>query len=95
MKTRHCHVICFDITDDKKRRRVVKILEGAGIRVQKSVFECWLTDTQSQNIKSRLEAEIDLTNDSIRTYLLCDNCLKKIEITGKGIFTEHTEVIVI
>ena len=33
-------LICFDIEDDKTRRRVSRLLEKWGIRVQKSVFEC-------------------------------------------------------
>ena len=34
------YVVCFDISDNRVRYRVVKVLKGCGRRVQKSVFEC-------------------------------------------------------
>jgi len=35
--------VCYDLSDDRERRRVDKLLTGFGFRVQKSVFECRLT----------------------------------------------------
>ena len=39
-------VVAYDISDDKRRLKVVKILEKSGIRINYSVFECMLTRTQ-------------------------------------------------
>ena len=41
-------LVSYDISDDKRRRKVCKILEGYGYRVQYSVFECDLDDKKIQ-----------------------------------------------
>lgn len=78
-------VVSYDITEDRARRRVVKILEDYGGRVQKSVFECAnVTEAQFLKLKNRLEDEIDATTDSLRYYILCRGCIDKIEFVGIG-----------
>jgi CRISPR-associated protein Cas2 len=37
-------LVTYDISDNKRRTKLATFLEGYGRRVQKSVFECWLTD---------------------------------------------------
>ena len=39
-------VVAYDITATKRRNKVVSILEKYGIRSNKSVFECMLTENQ-------------------------------------------------
>ena len=34
------YTVAYDITDDKRRNRVAKILKDFGTRIQYSVFEC-------------------------------------------------------
>ena len=78
-------VICFDISDDRIRYRVVKALKGFGYRVQKSVFECpSLTEKQFLKLQEQFEALIDHEQDSVRYYLLCRNCIRAVEWTGPG-----------
>jgi len=79
------YLVCFDIVDDRIRYRVVKILKGYGVRVQKSVFECpSLTEEQFLKLKQRMEECIDATQDSVRYYLLCKRCVHKAEYSGLG-----------
>lgn len=79
------YLICFDITDDAVRNRVVKVLKGRGYRVQKSVFESPdLTEKQFLKLKDRLEGLIDMTTDSVRYYRQCRGCLKDFEFSGTG-----------
>ncbi len=77
-------LITYDIVDDRRRTKVQKILEGCGTRVQYSVFECWLTVTEWKNLQKRLVAEIEPREDSIRHYLLCQECVPKVYVSGKG-----------
>ncbi|UAA40361.1 CRISPR-associated endonuclease Cas2 [Paraneptunicella aestuarii] len=70
------YVVCFDISDDKVRRNVVKALMQYGDRVQYSVFELAfkrLGDMQKMQIK--LEALLE-PGDEIRFYRLCHQCRK-------------------
>ncbi len=39
-------VVCFDVCDDKRLRRIARELGNFGVRVQKSVFECHLDDSE-------------------------------------------------
>ena len=78
-------LVCFDIVDDRKRSRTVKIIKEYGQRVQKSVFECsGLTEERFLKMKGRLDGTIDATEDTVRYYLLCRGCLKKVEFSGIG-----------
>ena len=92
---KHLYLVCFDIVSDRTRYRVVKILLKFGARVQKSVFECLLDDRQYVDMKSKIEAKISFSEDSVRYYLLCKNCGKNIEISGIGHFIELETLIVI
>ena len=63
-------------------RKVAKICENYGIRVQNSVFELDLTAGELKKLENELTKIIDI-NDSIRIYELGNNYKNKIEIIGK------------
>jgi CRISPR-associated protein Cas2 len=48
------YVASYDITDDNRRVQIARILLDYGCRVQKSVFEVWLTVKQLDALKHRL-----------------------------------------
>jgi len=78
-------LVCFDIVDDRIRYRAVKIIKAYGVRVQKSVFECTsITEEQFFKMKQKLEDCIDNTQDSVRFYYICRQCLTKVEWSGIG-----------
>ena len=70
-------IVCYDVSTDTKAgrrrlRRVAKVCESTGQRVQKSVFECQVTLAEFENVERRLLAEIDLGQDCLRLYRLPD-----------------------
>ena len=76
------YTVAYDITDDKRRNRVAKILKDFGKRVQYSVFEC-NTDRQAfLRLQNRLEKVINLGEDTITFYHLCATCEKHINRIG-------------
>jgi len=78
-------LVCFDIVDDRIRYWAVKIIKAYGTRVQKSVFECAsITEEQFLKLKHKLEDCIDNSEDSVRFYFLCKQCLSKMEYSGIG-----------
>lgn len=80
---RKCDNILFiyDIACDKRRRRVVKILEGYGIRVQYSAFEAYINQKQYKNLVKQLLPEFNFKEDSLRSYVLYSPA--KVESWGR------------
>ena len=79
------YLVCFDIVDDKDRRKAVKVLKEYGVWVQKSVFECAnLTEKRFLRMKDQLDGTIDQNVDTVRYYFLCGACLERVEHTGIG-----------
>lgn len=73
-------VITYDLTSNKARSKIVKILESYWFRVQKSVFEVEITKNQFEAMKkaiiywleyarSKYNSDID-NNDSVKFYIL-------------------------
>lgn len=64
------HVICYDIANNRRRSRVVRELEAYGVRVQESVFECWLDDAQRRRLEQEIARVICAQEDSFVCYRL-------------------------
>lgn len=75
-------VITYDISDDKIRNRVYRILEKYGAWKQYSVFELDITAVQRVELEDEIKAEIEST-DKVRIYNLCDRCVKNIVDIGQ------------
>lgn len=76
-------VISYDVRCDKRRRKVAKMLEGHGTRVQYSVFEAWLQRKQIGELRLKLMRLITV-EDSIRFYFIGLENISRIIILGNG-----------
>jgi CRISPR-associated protein Cas2 len=86
------YVISYDISVDKRRTRIAKLLEGYGQRVQWSVFECDLTERQYAALRKRLARILKPDEgDSLRTYRLCAACAREVLVEGHGPPVERSE----
>lgn len=70
-------IVCYDVKTEtregrRRLRRVAKVCESTGQRVQKSVFECQVTLAELETLERRLLATIDLLEDCLRLYRLPD-----------------------
>jgi CRISPR-associated protein Cas2 len=75
-------VVSYDISEDKRRTKIHKILKSYGQWMQYSVFECNLSATEYAKLRSRLSKVIKPDRDSIRFYFLCRCCQDKVERIG-------------
>lgn len=66
----------------RRLRRIAKICENYGQRVQNSVFECVVDGVTFQKIKSQIKIEMNEKEDSIRYYNLGKNGRIKVEHIG-------------
>jgi CRISPR-associated protein Cas2 len=60
---RHCYLLCYDIRDKKRLRRVHKLSKGYGEPWQYSVFFCQLRDIDRVRLITELESEMNLQED--------------------------------
>ncbi len=70
-------IVTYDVSTEtregrRRLRRVAKICESVGQRVQKSVFECRVNQMQYEELERNLLAEIDEKEDCLRLYRLTE-----------------------
>ncbi|PLR84877.1 MULTISPECIES: CRISPR-associated endonuclease Cas2 [Bacillus] len=80
-------LITYDVSTvssagQKRLRKVSKICQNYGQRVQNSVFECIIDATQFATLKIELASIIDEDKDSLRFYQLGNNYKTKVEHIG-------------
>ena len=78
-------IVCFDIADDRRRRRVVRVLEAFAWRAQESVFEAWLDARARRRLLSLLAACIDASEDRIALYALAPTDHADVVSLGRGL----------
>lgn len=93
-------IVTYDVSTEtaagrRRLRRVAKICEGVGQRVQKSVFECRVNAMQYEELERRLVDEIDEEEDSLRFYRLTEPTDLKVKQYGKFISTDFNGPLVI
>ena len=66
----------------RRLRRVAKVCQNYGQRVQFSVFECMVDPAQWTRLRQSLIDEIDMEADSLRVYVLGANWRKRVEHVG-------------
>lgn len=81
-------IVTYDVSTEtaagrKRLRRVAKICERTGQRVQKSVFECNVNAMQYEELERQLLAEIDEKEDNLRLYRLTEPVEMHIKEYGK------------
>ncbi len=95
MKKKSFYVVAYDISDTKRRAKVVKVLQRVGIRVNLSVFECMVNDTQFNILCHELEKIVIPKEDQINIYYLCTNCFSKIKYIPKDVRKIPETIVVI
>lgn len=62
---RSSYLVCYDISDDKRLRRVFKIMRDWGDHLQYSVFECQLTRADLARLRAELSEVIHHGEDQV------------------------------
>ncbi|MDO5804686.1 MAG: CRISPR-associated endonuclease Cas2 [Clostridia bacterium] len=84
-------LVIYDIVDNKRRLKFVKLMEQYGIRVQKSAFEMIIDIKQYSELINKIPYHID-DEDNVRVYKL--RLSGEVVSWGSGM-TEPEEVIII
>jgi CRISPR-associated protein Cas2 len=76
------YLVCYDISEDRRRQRLVDVLLDYGTRVEESVFECVLEASLAEQMIERIHKAVDTVEDKVLVYGLCESCADKVQILG-------------
>lgn len=62
---RVCYLVCYDICEDKRLRKVFQTMRNYGDHLQYSVFECHLTPSDLVRCRSELAGIIHHDEDQV------------------------------
>lgn len=68
--SKHTTLVVYDISNNKRRYRMHKMLKSFGIRVQRSAFECVLDESKHLTLMKKIVPIINQTEDLLRIYRL-------------------------
>ncbi|MDR3707404.1 MAG: CRISPR-associated endonuclease Cas2 [Capsulimonadaceae bacterium] len=93
-------VIAYDVntlTKEGRRRlrKVAKLCEGVGQRVQYSVFECQLTDAQLERLRQRIDKVVIPEEDNLRVYHIHGSREDCVEIFGRDGYVDYEDVLLV
>lgn len=93
-------IVCYDVNTEtregrRRLRRVAKVCERTGQRVQKSVFECQVNLMQFEELERTLLDEIDVEFDCLRLYRLADSRGCEVREHGRFKATDFDAPIVV
>lgn len=80
-------LVTYDVSTEtqagqKRLRKVAKLCEDFGQRVQFSVFECLVDPAQWAELRGRLLEAVDTEVDSLRFYFLGKEWQRRVEHVG-------------
>jgi CRISPR-associated protein Cas2 len=93
-------IVCYDVNTEtragrRRLRRVAKVCESTGQRVQKSVFECQVNLMQFEELERRLLEEINLDEDCLRLYRMAETRGCEVREHGKFKATDFDAPLVL
>ena len=91
------YIVAYDITSQKRWRRVFRTMKGYGRWVQLSVFQCRLTARRRAEMAQRLEAIIHGREDHVVILDLgpADQVDPRVESLGKSFEAIRREAVVV
>lgn len=75
-------LVCYDVSDDKRRRKLVRLIEQRCQRVQFSVFECPVDGGTLGLLLERWLRVLKLEEDSLRAYPLDARAREQTRVYG-------------
>ena len=93
-------IVTYDVSTDtpggrKRLRRVAKVCESFGQRVQKSVFEFQVNEMQLEELERRLLIEIDVQRDNLRFYRITEPRGVRVREYGKFRATDFEGTLIV
>jgi len=92
-------LVAYDVKTEtaagrRRLRRVAKVCEGFGQRVQFSVFECVVDAAQLALLVHALEQEIESNEDSLRIYRLQEPRTRHVQVLGRELMYDQRDPLI-
>ncbi len=65
LSSRHTYLVCYDIANDRRLRKVFKVCKNHGTHLQFSVFECDLNPRELVQLQRELKSLIKQDEDQV------------------------------
>ena len=90
-------IVTYDISDQRRWRRVVKAMQGYGEWVQLSVFQCRLSERRRAELETRLRELVKNGEDHVRVIDVgpADKIALAVESIGKTFAKMERRAVVI
>lgn len=89
-------LVAYDISDPKRLQRIADLCEDYGVRVQYSLFECWLEDEAFDRLWTALQKTFDPETDRLAAYALDAGAVRERRKAGdRMVFTEPVRTYVV
>ncbi len=92
-------LVTYDVNTEtaagkRRLRRVAKVCEKFGQRVQLSVFECVVAAAELAQLTHALAGEIDAELDTLRIYRLQEPRSRHVTVLGRALAFDQREPLV-
>ncbi len=80
-------LVCYDVREAGRLRKTARHMEGYGERVQYSVFRCWLTPRQMEQLRWEL-TQVLASEDDVLLIPICGPCasgVKGTHLSGQSV----------
>jgi len=88
-------IIAYDVSDDKRRRKLFKLLGSFGVNVQYSFFEVAITRKNFVRLKAKIKNILKFPDDRIVFIEMCEDCWRKVVRWGYDAPYELKETVVL
>ncbi len=97
MADERLYIVTYDIGDQKRWRRVFRIMKGYGRWLQLSVFQCRLTARRRADMAARLDREIKHGQDHVLIVDVgpAERIDPRVESLGKTFQSSKREAIIV
>ncbi|MBO0798379.1 MAG: CRISPR-associated endonuclease Cas2 [Blastocatellia bacterium] len=77
-------LITYDISNQKRLRRVARLLQTYGVRLQRSVFECRIDPKHFDELLVKINEAIKHHEDRVHVYRICESCQERFTRYNRG-----------
>ena len=93
--SRQMLIVSYDVSDNRRRYRLDRLLQGYGERVQKSVFELFVDLADRAVLEREIAAIIDPKADGVRVYPLCTVDRPGVRTAGAAVHARDWDYLLV